>query len=192
MQADLRRLVRWEQRYFDAHAEHRYADSPSLLGGYAGSTSVDILIERAGTTGWSARARHARSRQVCRMFVGEPATPGLRAREPRCAEPPATPTAPSDPGEAAIVAQMRDALTRLLAAQDRYFAANSTYSFSAEALQFQGPEAMTVSINWASSRGWGAITLKDGTAWRCRIYDGVPPSGTCARASHTAGPQGDE
>ncbi len=86
MRADLRNLVTAQEAFFVDSA--RYAGDLAALR-FEASHAVSVEIVSAGDSGWSARARHTLSEEVCGIFVGRVPAPvaGAEEGQPACERP---------------------------------------------------------------------------------------------------------
>jgi hypothetical protein len=94
LRSDLRNLATHQESYFADHLVYTATPTDSFMSpmlnawqsGYVASVGVTLTIHAASSTGWSATARHERSRWVCTIFVGDAPRSAEQAREgePNC------------------------------------------------------------------------------------------------------------
>jgi hypothetical protein len=86
--------------------------------------------------------------------------------------------APGNP--AAMIELMRSAMRNLVVAQEIYFADSMSYSENRHALEWEGPEGVSMDIVSAGSTGWAAVLTHSDTRSICGVFVGThaPPGWT--------------
>ena len=86
MKADLRNLVTAQEGYLADKTLYYDGAIPGALN-YSPSAGVTVVLSDVSPSGWSAKATHNGTKQVCALFYGSgavPVAPATKEGEPAC------------------------------------------------------------------------------------------------------------